>query len=197
MMERTKEPRKICPNELAVLWWVANDNFSSIPKEVIRVAEAIGFVISAQTQTAARSALNRRFSQLRKAHPKMFPAVLNWLNEEHTRELFSRSGGHWAWCKLIASVGQIIQGEKPHVAFGMNKAKGAPPLWGFTKAEDAAMYAQYLHICEGKKITDAKLDASVLFKIEMREIDRTKICMLDANSAKKQATLACIKHKIK
>lgn len=176
-MVRAKEPRKICPGELGSLYCIAVGH--PIPTVLHRIIEAVEFVVLVPDQTAARSALNRRFSQLRRAHPQIFPVMLDWLNDVHTQKLFSSNGEHWARIKLIESVERIIKGEKPHAAFGMDQNRGAPPLFGFTKAEDAAIYAQYLHLCEGRKITDAKLEASVLFKVEIRDIDRAKISALD------------------
>lgn len=194
-MVRAKEPRKICPGELGSLYCIAVGH--PIPTVLHRIIEAVEFVVLAPDQTAAKSALNRRFSQLRRAHPQMFPVMLDWLNDVHTQELFSNNGEHWARIKLIEAVERIIKGDKPHAAFGMDQNRGAPPLWGFSKTEDAAIYAEHLRVNQKKKITKAKLDASVDIGVGVREIDRAKLPQIDANDLKIQAGLICIKYKIK
>lgn len=91
-MEQAIEPRKICPEELTVLWQIVNEHPSSAPKEVRRIVEATVFVIAAANQGAARAALNRRFGQLRAANTELFPVVLSWLKAAVTRELFISNG---------------------------------------------------------------------------------------------------------
>lgn len=193
-MPTAKEPRKTCPGELGSLYCIAASH--PIPIVLHRIIEAVEFVVLAPGQKAARSALNRRFSRLRKAHPQMFPVMLVWLNDVHTQELFSSNGEHWARIKLIEAVERIIKGDKPHAAFGMGQNRGSPPLWGFTVAEDAAAYAQHLHLNEGMQLTDAKLSAAELFKTHRRDIDRAKSPPMTPAEAREWATLALWKFDI-
>lgn len=193
-MLRAKEPRRICPGELGSLYCIAVAH--PIPTVLHRIIEAVKFVVLAPDQAAARSALNRRFSQLRRAHPQMFPVMLDWLNDVQTQELFSSNGEHWARIKLIESVERIIKGDKPHAAFGMDQNRGAPPLWGFTVAEDAAGYAQHLHLNEGQSLFNARCNAADLLTTDERDIRRAKMPELSPQEANEWAAHVKIKHQL-
>jgi hypothetical protein len=58
-----------------------------------------------------------------------------------------------------------------HNSFDMD-ASGAQLSWGFTKAEDAAIYAQHLHVNRNMGISEARLRAAERLGVDRRDIER-------------------------
>lgn len=122
------------------------------PDSVFAVVTSIQAVIFDKNP---RAALSKRCCRLREARPGVFREVWRWLMTPQVKSAARRSGAIWAWrvwCKACAA---IDRGWKPHVAFGMNKP-GRPVEMHFSAADDAAMYAEYLHQCEGVPINVAE-----------------------------------------
>ena len=143
-----KTPSKSFPLSL-VFFKIAVDSYSTkLPPEVTRLRRAI---MEALINAQQRKALNLRFCRLREQNPNFFKVIIAWLTTAEVSSKFSLVGAHWARIELIKSISLISNGEKPHIAVGMNKT-GRPIIWGFTVAEDAAIYAQDLHLNQGYSI---------------------------------------------
>lgn len=184
-----KPPTKSFPLSLVTFTTVVDSYPTCLPPEVTRLRQAI---LEALGDANQRKALSLRFCRLREQNRKFFNKVIAWLNTPNVRSKFSSNGAHWAWLELLKSISLISNGEKPHVAVGMNRI-GRHSFWGFTVAEDAAIYAQYLHLNHGLSIYKAKLVTANIFGTNIANINKAKILVLSADEAFVQAKLIKLK----
>lgn len=184
-----KPPTKSFPLSLVTFTIVVDSYPTCVPPEVTRLRQAI---LEALGDTNQRKALSLRFCRLREQNRKFFNKVFEWLNIPNVKSKFSSNGAHWAWLALLKSIFLISNGEKPHIAVGMNRI-GRHSFWGFTVAEDAAIYAQYLHLNRGYSIYKAKLVTASIFGTNIANINKAKIPLLSADEASKQAKLIELK----
>lgn len=158
-----KSQRKRFPQSLIQFLMATEVSTVELPPEVTRLARAIHESLHSEDQ---RKAINLRFSRLRKHNHHFFSAVVLWLGCESAKTLFQKIGGLWAMSELIKVFKNIESGELPSLALGMH-INGAPPIWGFTKLECAAAYAQHLIInhseVPAKAIWNAANDYSVAY----------------------------------
>lgn len=159
------------PRALVSFIFLLEGEESNIPSEVNRILQASKVALLSKNP---RVSLNKHFCGLRSAHPSMFPNVLEWLYSNTAAVLFSKSGNFWARLELIGAFKCIKDGEKPHVALGMNIG-GRPSQWEFTKNQDAAIYAQHLHLNKGYTLHKAKLLVENTFKINKAVINEVKL----------------------
>lgn len=115
------------------------------PENVATTLNSIGAVVFSENP---RRELSKRCCRLREAKPGVFRDVWRWLRTPQVVNEVNRHGAYWAWRIWCQACAGIHRGVKPHVAFGMNKP-GRPTSTDFSPREDAAMYAEYLHQCEG------------------------------------------------
>jgi hypothetical protein len=87
-----------------------------------------------------RAVLNRRLAKLRQARRNIFRDLGIWLRSPEVKSTARASGAYWALLEWRRAAVQMHRGEKAHAAFGMNEG-GRPPYRGFTRADDAAIYA--------------------------------------------------------
>ncbi|MES2501008.1 MAG: hypothetical protein V4545_00270 [Pseudomonadota bacterium] len=191
-MNQDKAPNKRFPQELDALFTLFQSNAIDYPKEIKLIAEASR---NALISDNPRVSLNKRFGGLKSAHPDIFQNVLIWLKTDSTKILFEEHGLIWAINKLINGFDRIVRGEKTHEAFNMNIG-GRPVLWGFTIAEDAAIYALHLHFNEGHSIDKSKIVASNIFCTDKSNINKVKMFKnVSACEIKTQAQFIKLKYK--
>ena len=196
-MVKPSNSKKNFPSELDALHTLLKElkkKRENFPPEVQRVADSGR---ASLLSDKPRASISKRFCGLRTAHPQMFPIVTQWLNLDLTAALFNEFGFHWARVKLLKAFQLITDGEKPHVAFGMDKG-GAPSMWGFTAIEDAAMYAQDLHVNHDYSIDNAKMVAAKIFCTDKANINKVKTFKdASASDIEKQAQYIKLKYKDK
>lgn len=142
-----------------------------------------------------RTSINKQFNKLKKNNSSLIPAVLDWLKDPVTKGYFSQCGAYWANINLISAFEKIIDGVSPHTAFGMSTG-GRPQFWEFTVMEDAAIYAQHLHLNKKLKIDEAKIESAQIFGTDKSNINKVKMKITDKADALNQANCIINKHKL-
>ena len=173
-----KNPRKRLPQTLLQLLNAADASMAngiSLLPEVERVVRAVNEAVEADDK---RAAINRRFSHLNSSNPQLFSSVVDWLKLPETENLFRSFGGYFAISQLSEGFQAIANGDMPHAAMKMNQ-NGAPPLWGFTKVESAALYAKNLEVNHQLNEKEARAVASIEFDIPTSEIRDCKLSIQD------------------
>ena len=150
------------PGSLVAFWAiVTSEQSKSTPVEVLHLAEKIRLWVAAKN---ARTAMNRAFATLRTRSPQKIIAIILWLEQPSVGNLFSRYGAFGMRAELHTALNSIIDSKKAHVAFGQNKNVGRPPVPGFSRAFDAAIYAEYKIRNENLTTDDAIFNASEVFE---------------------------------
>lgn len=104
------------------------------------VAAVMQAVDRAERSPDPQTAINRSFANLRRLRPGCFYNLHLWLQRPDVQHSATIGGAYWAWhIWHIASI-EIHKDGKASDAFGMNQ-NGRPRSEGFTRADDAAMYA--------------------------------------------------------
>lgn len=111
-----------------------------VPDDVVALMYAIDAALFSEKP---RVTINRRFGKLRQARPLIFQVLRVWLKTPEVRSHMSIHGAYWAWLIWRRAAWKLHRRSLAHAAFGMNIG-GRPPNPGFTRAEDAAIYALYL-----------------------------------------------------
>ena len=193
-MNQDKAPNKRFPQELDALYTLFQSTALDPPKEIKLIAEASR---NALISDNPRVSLNKRFGGLKSAYPDIFQNALNWLKSETTYLLFEEHGLIWAFNKLVNGFDRIVCGDKTHKAFNMDIG-GRPMLWGFTIADDAAIYALHLHLNHGHSIYKSKVVASNIFCTDIAYINKVKIFKdVSASDIETQAEFIKLKYKDK
>jgi hypothetical protein len=188
------KPRKNFSNSLVMFARIADDNHKIVSPEVARVSKSISEAFSQSLDGhARRKSLNFSFRSLRNYHPDLFESVILWLKKPNIKNIFSRYGAYWALSELIIGFQNVSKGIVAHKAFNMDKP-GAPCLWGFEKAEDAAVYAKHLELNEGYSVDNSKIVAENMFSIDKSNINKAKISQISPCEAKEQGEIIKIKY---
>ena len=117
-----------------------------------------------------RVSLNRRFGKLRQARPNIFRVLSGWLKTPAVRAHMTERGAYWAWMIWRRAAWKMHRGAKAHVAFGMTEG-GRPSSQGFTRADDAAIYALHmLDISSATDLQEAIGDAATIYGARKDEI---------------------------
>jgi hypothetical protein len=185
------------PQSLVTLWSIVDSQPSEcevIPDVVIELAQKIRTWMECDK---ARTTMNRSFATLRTRGEKI-EEIIRWLNDPVTSEVFKKSGSYGAHVELCVALNSILSGEKAHAAFGQNQNKGRPRSPGFSRAHDAASYAEYLTRLKGHTFKDATFVASETFdaRKDSVELERRKLAGIDDLSIKEMALDSCRKHSI-
>lgn len=137
-----------------------------------------------------RAVLNRRFAKLRQARPSIFRGLSIWLQSPAAKSTARASGAYWAWLVWRRAAVQMHRGAKAHAAFGMNQG-GRPPHHGFTRADDAAIYALHsIDLNPALPRQEAIQDAATIYKAR---IDETVKALPMAESIGRQARAEAVR----
>lgn len=186
------------PHPLATLWALV-DPQPSAPEVVSNAVYELAKKIRDWMECdRARTPMNRTFATWRTRSPQKIRDIIQWLNSPNTQELFNASGAYGARIDLVNALTTILSGEKAHVAFGQNRNKGRPRLPGFTRAHDAALYAEYLTRIKGFTFNEATFVAVKTFdaREELVKAERINLNAIRDNDVFAQAQLSCYKHVI-
>lgn len=115
------------------------------PRDVIDVLHVVDH---AMASGRPRVELNRRLAKLRQARPGLFRRVSGWLKSTAVQRTAQRTGTFWAWLIWRRACWMLCNGAKAHAAFGMDRP-GRARHSGFSRYEDAAIYAEFLHNVRG------------------------------------------------
>lgn len=122
------------------------------------VAAVMQAVDRAQHAPKPQTAINKSFANLRRLRPGCFYNLHLWLQRPDVQHSATIGGAYWAWhIWRIASI-EIHKDGKASDAFGMNQ-NWRPKSAGFTRADDAAMYAA-LQVRDGAPDTADELIAT-------------------------------------
>lgn len=192
--KRVNKPTdKRFPQALEALATILEECEVEAPLNVQRIALASRKALLSKDP---RTSINKRLVGLRTAHPEMFPNALDWIWRGKTVDIFADYGSQWALSVLEQAFISINEGEKPHTALGMAKG-GNPDSWNITVTEDAAIYAQDLHLNQEYSIDNAKMVAANVFGTDKANINKVKIPEdLPAIDIATQAMLIRMKHKL-
>lgn len=142
----------------------------SLPEDVAAVMHAVGRAARSPTP---QTALNRSFANLRRMRPGCFAHLRAWLEQPEVYLSASSSGAYWAWNVWHDASLDIHNGGRASDAFGMNQ-NGRPRSQGFTRADDAAMYAAS-RVRKGSTETIDKLigTAATLYGARVDEVNKS------------------------
>lgn len=111
----------------------------TLPADIAAIMQAAD---RAAHSPAPQTAINRSFANLRRMRPGCFSGLRSWLAQPDVCNAASAHGTHWAWVVWRDASEAILNGGKASDAFRMNQ-NGRPKSQGFTRADDAAMYAAH------------------------------------------------------
>jgi hypothetical protein len=181
------------PQPLVALWSIVDSQPSkAVPDVVIELTQKIRIWMECGK---ARTPMNRSFATLRTRGEKI-EEIIRWLNDPVTSEVFKKSGSYGAHVELCVALNSILSGEKAHAAFGQNQNKGRPRSPGFSRAHDAALYAEYLTRLKRHTFKDATFVASETFdaRKELVQSKRINLSGVSDNDIAAQAQLSCHKN---
>lgn len=135
------------------------------------VAAAMQAVDRAERSPDPQTAINRSFANLRRLRPGCFYRLHLWLQQPEVQDSATICGAYWAWHIWRGASFQIHNNTIASDAFGMDQ-NGRPKSAGFTRADDAAMYAA-LQAREGTPDTADELIATAATLYGAR-IDKTQ-----------------------
>lgn len=182
------------PPSLVTLWALATEDVTQpAPDEVLQLAEKIRQWVETDD---ARTVMNRTFATIRTRSPQKITSIISWLEQPDVRDLFSRSGAYGARIKLHTALNSIIAGQTAHAAFGMDENTGRPPLPGFSRAFDAAIYAEYKIRNANHTPTDAVFNAAEIFgaRKELVEKCRAELPPMRDADIQDMADHSCLKY---
>lgn len=107
-----------------------------LPADVAAVMQAVD---RAMRSPAPQTAINRSFANLRR-RPRCFYHLHIWLQRPEVQHVAATGGAHWAWLIWCKASIEIHNDVRASDAFSMD-LNGRPKGQGFTRADDAAMYA--------------------------------------------------------
>ncbi len=164
-----------------------------IPDEVVKLTRNIQKWIATKN---ARTPINKSFATLRTKSPQKLTSIITWLEQPDVCHLFSSGGAFGAREEILAALKSILAGKTAHAAFGMSENNGRPPNLGFSRALDAAFYAEYKIRFSGSSVTDALSLAAEIFdaRKELVEIERQKISTVQDAEVKEMAKISCLKY---
>ncbi|ODT79978.1 MAG: hypothetical protein ABS69_06935 [Nitrosomonadales bacterium SCN 54-20] len=185
------------PQSLVTLWAIVDPKVAESEDVPTAVSELATKIREWMECNKARTTMNRSFATLRTRGEKI-EEIIRWLNDAVTSQVFIKSGGYGAHAELCVALNSILSGEKAHAAFGQNQNKGRPRSPGFSRAHDAALYAEYLTRLKGHTFKDATFVASETFdaREDSVELERRKLAGIDDLSIKEMALDSCRKHSI-
>jgi hypothetical protein len=186
------------PQPLVALWAIVDPQPSEpevIPHAVSELATKIRDWMGCDK---SRRSMNRTFATWRTRSGQKITDIIQWLNSPNTQQIFNASGAYGARIELVNALSKILSGEVAHAAFGQNKNKGRPRLPGFSRAYDAALYAEYLFRIKNYPSDDATFVAAETFNAreELVKSERTHLAIISDLDVAAQAQLSCHKHGI-
>ncbi len=158
------------------------------PDDVIALAHAIDASLFADKP---RKSLNKRVANLRRNRPR-FPIELSrWLKSPEVKARMRQKGAYWSWLVWRRAAWLLYRNKPAHAAFGMDKG-GRPKSPGFTRADDAAIYA--VHLWESAQSPTARESlkhAATVYGALLKEVKKS---IRMARSIGREGRKAAIEH---